>query len=128
MKKLLLAALLLVLLVGISYVKVIHGENRLESAEQTGRKQAAAELMIARAALDSLRTERGETEVAYADSLVRKVQRLSTTQDSLLGLIDSLQDRVAHLESDVKQAQATARKAQQKAANAGPSREEQIIT
>ncbi|MEW6412947.1 MAG: hypothetical protein AB1483_10830 [Candidatus Zixiibacteriota bacterium] len=94
MKKILIAAVLLVLIVALSYVKTYREHDRSMAFYNKGTAQAGISLDSARQVADSLQMALAEKDVVYADSLTRKDQAYRSTVDSLENLVDETQNQL----------------------------------
>lgn len=110
MKKILLVILLLVLIVGLSYIKTLREHERSKTLFEEGKMTAARELDASQKEADSLKKASAEQQLAFADSLVQKDSRHRSEVDSLENLVDKLETRVTTL-SQTKPATASVTKA-----------------
>jgi len=101
-KKLLLAFILLVLLVGLSYVKIVRKDEQINNAYTEGKHESEQHLSRIQLDNDSLKTLISQKESEYKDSLSGKEQIYASKTDSLALHIDSLGDTVADLKSKLK--------------------------
>ncbi len=87
MKKLLLAVVLLVLLVVISYVKVVRDHNREAEADTRGYDRGREEMREQQSRADSLQTLLDQSESTFTESLSVKDRRYAELTDSLDAVI-----------------------------------------
>ncbi len=97
MKKIILAAVILVLIVGLSYIKTLRDYDRSRAYYQDGKADAVQELDEYKNEADSLKFAVGEQQVAFADSLVRKDISYQSRIDSLEGVVDQQQNQISTL-------------------------------
>ncbi|MEA3296744.1 MAG: hypothetical protein U9R56_02635 [candidate division Zixibacteria bacterium] len=90
MKKVILAVCLLIVVVGVTYIKMVRGSAERRSSYQKGRKAASEELLTYQQKVDSLRYLIGQHKVMFADSLVRKDLFYQKKIDSLILSLDSV--------------------------------------
>ncbi len=126
MKKLLLILAMLILIVGVSYVKIIRQHDRQAEAYDAGKKTARTDVMLAEQAADSLRTTLAQREVAFGDTMTAHDAAHRAVVDSMAGEIQELDQKVDRLSSDLARAKKSAAKTA--SAPRGPSRHEQILT
>ncbi len=94
MRKVLLALLLLVLIIAVSYLKTAREHDRSRAFFEEGRLNAASELSEYEREADSLKQSVAEQQLAFADSLVRKDISYQSRIDSLESLVEQQQDRI----------------------------------
>lgn len=99
MKKILIAIGLLVIVLGVAYVKTIRDRKQTASFYQQGKNEAQVEM---KAQVDSLQTVIGEQEEEFSDSLIQIDTVYQTQIDSLEALIDSQQIELAALKTKAK--------------------------
>ena len=90
MKKAILALCLLIIVVGVTYVKMVRGSAQCRNSFQEGRKATSEELLLYHQKVDSLRYLIGQQEVVFSDSLVRKDITYQMKIDSLILALDSV--------------------------------------
>jgi len=100
-RKILLAVTLLVLLLAISYIKSVRGDNSRQANLLEGQKKSSRLLQSKENQIDSLRVAAGNLELAMADSLTRQKQGHQRDVDSLVRTIDASNKQLEKL----KQAQ-----------------------
>lgn len=113
MKKLLLAFLLLILLAGVSYLKVMRDQSSDTKAFENGKKATEDASLEVRAEADSLADLLNKTKSELSDSLAARDELAGSVQDSLLTEISERDKTINSLESDKEKLAAQARKAQQ---------------
>lgn len=129
MKKLFLAALLLILVIVISYFKSVRQSEQKAEAFKDGRMTSAVELDSVGQTADSLRHEIGAGEVRFADSLVKMRLKEQSRYDSLA---DQLDQRDASIDLLKRQAGSSSSKSQpqkesRKLTSNKPDRHQQIL-
>ena len=97
MKKIFLAGIVLILIIGLSYVKTLRDYDRSRAFYEGGRADAAGELDDYKAEADSLKLAAGEQQVAFADSLVKKDITYQSRIDSLEGVVDDQRKQIGSL-------------------------------
>ncbi len=102
MKKVLLGALLLVLIVAVSYIKTYREHDRSKLFYDRGVEQAGASLDSTRRAADSLQMALAQKDVAYGDSLVRKDQAYQLAIDSLEKVVGEQEGQLKSLTTSAK--------------------------
>ena len=127
MKKIILAAVVLILIIGLSYIKTLRDYDRSRAFYNGGKADAAQELDDYKIEADSLKLAVGELQVVFADSLVKKDISYQSHIDSLEGVVDKQHEQISSLA-----AKATIRPATTsiKTASTKPtiSKHEQILT
>lgn len=103
MKKLLLALFLLVLLIGISYVKKLRQDDKVSEAHQSARQELSRELSEKEGQIDSLAYLAGQQQVQWADSLTKKHADHWRQVDSLENVIEKKSDSVGSLETQLQE-------------------------
>lgn len=83
MKKVLLGALILILIVAVSWVKTLREQERSEAFYKQGVNDATQQSADAQSEADSLKLVLAENQLAMADSLTRKDKTYGATIDSL---------------------------------------------
>ena len=99
MKKIVLAAIVLILIIGLSYVKTLRDYDRSRAFYEGGKIDGARELDESKSEADSLKLAAGEQQVAFADSLVKKDIAYQSQIDSLEGVIDGQSQQISSLKS-----------------------------
>lgn len=132
LKKMLLALFLLIMLVGLSYVKVVRKSDQINSAYTKGKTESEDQLSRIELDNDSLKDMITRKEADFRDSLTdQEISYLSKT-DSLSSFIDSLGTTVADLQNKLKskETQLAQIKSSSKSTNTPKtiSRHEQILT
>ena len=93
MKKIILAAIVLILIIGLSYIKTLRDYDRSRAFYDGGKADAAQELDDYKIEADSLKLAVGELQVVFADSLVKKDISYQWHIDSLEGVVDKQQEQ-----------------------------------
>jgi hypothetical protein len=101
MKKVLLALLLLVLIIAVSYLKTAREHDRSRAYFEEGRLNAAGDLDKYEKQAESLKLTVAEQQLAFADSLVRKDISYQSRIDSLETLADRQQNRIDSLSGKI---------------------------
>ncbi len=127
MKKLLLIVLMLALIVGVSYVKIMRDRDRHDAAFRAGEKNAHTEVMLAEQTADSLKTALAEREVSFGDTLTARDAAHRAELDSMAATVDSLENRVDNLQTALAKSKTAARKSTASAPKK-PSLHEQALT
>lgn len=105
MKKLFLALFLLVLLVGISYVKKTRQDEKVADAHRSARQELSLELSEKEGQIDSLAFLAGQQQVQWADSLIKKDADHWRQVDSLENVIEKKSDSLGSMEAKVHKLQ-----------------------
>ena len=87
MKKALLAFVLLILVVAVSYIKAVRQEERVDSFFQLVKKTTQLEVLAIQSKADSLRTRLGQQEVGHSESVLVRNKLMQKNLDSLSGVI-----------------------------------------
>jgi hypothetical protein len=95
MKKVLLALLLLVLIVAVSYVKTIRENQRSEAYYDEGKMEAARDADKRQQEADSLRFAMAEQQLTLTDSLLKKDVTYRSIIDSLENVVDQQQKTIS---------------------------------
>lgn len=82
-KKIIIVTVLLLLMVGLSYVKTLRDTAKRSEAFEDGKATGGVELVLFKDKVDSLKIELGSKEVALADSIIRNKQYYQSFIDSL---------------------------------------------
>ena len=127
-KKILIALLLLVVIAGISYVKMVRADKAEAEAFEQGIRTAEKELFSAQQQLDSLRTALAEREVEVGSTMTAKDAAHRQEADSLTATIAGLEEKVRGLEVDLARARTALKKSQGQAARQQPSKHEQVLS
>ncbi len=90
MKKAIVAICLLIIVAGVTYVKVVRGTAQRQISWDEGRKEATGELLAYRQAVDSLQYLIEQQEVAFRDSLSHRDSTYQAGIDSLMIVLDSM--------------------------------------
>jgi len=127
-KKLLIAVILLAVVVGISYVKMVRADKRQAEAFEQGIQSGEEELFTAQQRLDSLRMILAEREVEVGSTLTASdaAHRLET--DSLSLTITGLEEKIRGLEVDLARARTASKKSSSQTSQKKPSRHEQVLS
>ena len=127
-KKLLIAVILLAVVVGISYVKMVRADKRQAEAFEQGVQKSEDELFSAQVQLDSLRTVLADREVEVGSTLTASdaAHRLET--DSLSSTIAGLEKKIMGLEADLAKARTASKKPSVQTSQKKPSRHEQVLS
>ncbi|MCK4606260.1 MAG: hypothetical protein KAU35_03075 [candidate division Zixibacteria bacterium] len=90
MKKMIVAICLLIIVVGVTYVKVVRGTSQRQISRDEGKKEATGELLAYRQAVDSLQYLIEQQEIAFRDSLSHRDSAYQAGIDSLMIVLDSM--------------------------------------
>lgn len=96
-KKLLLALILLALLVGLSYVKIVRKNDQIDNAYTKGKHESENQLSRVQLDNDSLASLITKKESEYNDSILFMDLTYKSSTDSLTSQIDSLDNIVDKL-------------------------------
>ncbi len=102
MKKALLIALLVIMILVLSYVKQQRQEDQQADAFEKGKLEAGTELAGFKNSVDSLKVEMGSKEVTFADSLVRVDQSYQNEISNLSTVVDAKSDTIEVLSGKLK--------------------------
>ncbi len=131
-KKLLLALILLVLLVGLSYVKIVRKKDQIDNAFTEGKQESENQLSRVRLDNDSLASLITQKESEYNDSISMIDLAYKTSTDSLISQIDSLGGSINELQNKLKNTETKLAKAngptKSVSKKSTPGRHEQILT
>ena len=98
MKKLLLALLLLVIVLAVSYFKAARHSSEVTSAYESGRSQSTGDLVRQTERGDSLERLAGEYKSALAESLQVRDSLLATERDSVTQVLAGKNDSIDSLQ------------------------------
>jgi hypothetical protein len=101
-KKLLLALFLLVLLVGLSYVKIVRKSDQINNAFTKGKIESEDQLSRVELDNDSLKDMIIRKEKNFKDSLSNQEIAFNTITDSLCSYIDSMGITLEDLQNKLK--------------------------
>ena len=87
MKKALLAFILLIMVVVVSYIKAVRQEGKVERSFQLGKKSSQHEVIAVRSQADSLKTRLGQQELVHGESLWVRDKLMRKNLDSLSSVI-----------------------------------------
>ena len=108
MKKLAIATVLVVLLIGVGYLKMLREDRRSTQAAQDGYKAGLAEAASQQQNVDSLRQVLAGQQVTMAESLFSRDRLHASRIDSLTVTVDSLESRIAQLKEPGKMEEGSA--------------------
>ena len=87
MKKAILAIVLLLMIVAVSYIQAVRRDAKVDNSFILGKRASEKEVLELKSAADSLKTKLGEQEVIHAESLLVRDKMLRRNQDSLANII-----------------------------------------
>ncbi|MBU8932389.1 MAG: hypothetical protein KOO62_00130 [candidate division Zixibacteria bacterium] len=131
MKRILIAAVLLVVLISIAYLKTNRQYDQSQDAYDEGRIVGMKGLDQKRQEADSLRYKAIQQEIAFADSMLALSRDHRQETDSLIDRISFLKSEMASLQSKLQDARNSTRDSQSMAKKSEPkkpSRHTQILT
>lgn len=102
MKKIVLAAILVCLLAGVSYIKSVRTAAGEEEAFRQGRREAITEAVVDLNLADSLKNELGQQTVAFADSLIEQGRQYNRILDSLSETLITGADSISRLNRELE--------------------------
>ncbi len=97
MGKLLLAFVLLLMIVAVSYFQSERRQTKVDNSFVLGKKASQKEILALQSAADSLTTRIGEQEVIHAESLLQRDKEMSQHLDSLAAIISTQQQSLAEI-------------------------------
>ncbi len=102
MKKYVLAIVLLVVLLVISYVKIVRQATKEEEAYNSGVRASQNELVRSSNKIDSLIESAGNREVAFADSITATHRMYQSKLDSINNALVAKETTIVKLKGDLK--------------------------
>ncbi len=90
MRKAIVAICLLIIVAGVTYVKVVRGTAQKQASWTEGKEKATEELLAYRQAVDSLQYLIEQQEIAFRDTLSLRDSSYRIGMDSLMMVLDSM--------------------------------------
>jgi hypothetical protein len=106
MKKAAIAFILLVTVLGVSYLNAIRDKAREKDEYRQGFSQGAAETQVATDRADSLANLAATYRLSYRDSLTTAESLRAVERDSLTGLLSEKDQQIAQLQEKARSAAA----------------------
>ncbi len=97
MGKLLLSAVLLIMVVAVSYIQAVRRQTKVDNSFQLGKKSSQIEVLALQSAADSLRTRIGQQEVVHSESLLQRDKLFQQNVDSLAQIIGAQQQDIVEM-------------------------------
>jgi len=101
LSKLLLSLVLVIMIVAVSYIQAVRRQEKVDNSFQLGKKVSQQEILKLESRADSLRTQLGNLNVVYGDSLLAIDKSRQRSADSLAELISTQEKSITELKKKV---------------------------
>ena len=109
MRKLLLALILLILIVAVSYIQAVMQQKKADNSFWLGRKSNQQEMLALQNEAESLKTRMGEQEILHAETLLQRDKMIHSNVDSLSKIIESQKNSITELKKKTEAAESDQR-------------------